>query len=794
MGRKVDLTVTKALLAKLLATENLTVVHESIETAFFDLRDRVLHCPIFKDMTSNLYDLLMGHEVGHALYTPVEGWHNEIVRCKQNHEHEPSCYDVNFKGFLNVCEDARIEKKIKRKFNGLKKSFAAAYAELMDRDFFGVKGVDAANLNLIDRINLYFKVGSHYPVTFNQEEQKYVDQLEQAETWEDVVAVARAIYKYDAQQPKINNLSQLKNSKGKGQQDFTKPGRGQPGQGGQQGNQQGNKPGQGQGSGKDGKQGQGSGQQGNQSGKPGDKPGQGGQGQGDKPGQGKSQGGKGEGQSEKGEKEKSDQVGPMGGVNTDNSAPSSPQSVTDQSFRHNENQLVNTNQYERMINATFPKVNLDKVIYDNKTVVEYFERAMPATGKKVSEDILKFFMSKHKASIMHLLKEFEMRKNARQYMNIKVNRTGELDSEMLSEYKFRNDIFLTMTETIKGKSHGMVMFLDMSSSMNGDFMYHAIEQILILTAFCDKAHIPYDVYGFADNLEYPAKSKIDRYTTANDLFSRGPRDLVCNTPYFHLRHLISSRATGLMRKRSAQMLAMLAGLHTNSNRYSTAGQDTHPVRRLMGGVQFGSNGLGTSGTPLSECIITSRQIVEQFKATTKVDITNVIYLSDGNGSQIGMPPGQGSGNKLMITDPVTRKFKYVDNVSTSGYDESVKVQSALVSFVKELTGCRHICYYICSNSTVKSMGSKLKDKDARAEAEETAKKYGYVAVPMMGFDRYFYISTEFMGYNDDFTGKKVEGSTENLEKAFSNNMVAKKAQRAVMQQFAQDIATIDGLE
>ncbi len=41
------------------------------------------------------------------------------------------------------------EKLVKRKFPGLAKSFAAAYKELYDRDFFGIKDVDANKLNLI---------------------------------------------------------------------------------------------------------------------------------------------------------------------------------------------------------------------------------------------------------------------------------------------------------------------------------------------------------------------------------------------------------------------------------------------------------------------------------------------------------------------------------------------------------------------------------------------------------------------------------------------------------------------
>ena len=62
-----SLVESKSLLAKLLAEENLTVEHRKVATAYFEVKNRVLVCPILKDMPADLYDLLMGHEVGHAL-------------------------------------------------------------------------------------------------------------------------------------------------------------------------------------------------------------------------------------------------------------------------------------------------------------------------------------------------------------------------------------------------------------------------------------------------------------------------------------------------------------------------------------------------------------------------------------------------------------------------------------------------------------------------------------------------------------------------------------------------------
>ena len=129
----------KDILAKLMATENITVLHKKVPTAYFDVKNRTLVCPMLKDdMSSEMYDLFMGHEVGHALNTPVEGWHQSV-----------SELGPVFKGYLNVIEDVRIEKEIKAKYPGLRRSFYKGYKELNNDNFFGLDGKDISKLNLI---------------------------------------------------------------------------------------------------------------------------------------------------------------------------------------------------------------------------------------------------------------------------------------------------------------------------------------------------------------------------------------------------------------------------------------------------------------------------------------------------------------------------------------------------------------------------------------------------------------------------------------------------------------------
>jgi hypothetical protein len=89
---KTNLQASKSILAKLLASENITVSHQNVKTAYFDLKNRTMILPVWKDMDGDLYDLLTGHEVGHALNTPERGWHDAVKEGDSK----------KFKDFLNV--------------------------------------------------------------------------------------------------------------------------------------------------------------------------------------------------------------------------------------------------------------------------------------------------------------------------------------------------------------------------------------------------------------------------------------------------------------------------------------------------------------------------------------------------------------------------------------------------------------------------------------------------------------------------------------------------------------------
>ena len=162
-------------LAKLLAAENIMVEHKPIKTAYFDVKNRVLALPMWKEMTETLYHMLVLHEVGHALETPPDGWKGAIDKVAE--ESESKRAGRTFQGYLNIVEDARIERKIKTKFPGSRRDFIEGYDWLHQQDFFNVKNDDIEDLALIDRINLYFKLGTRMRIKFTEEEREFVRRI-----------------------------------------------------------------------------------------------------------------------------------------------------------------------------------------------------------------------------------------------------------------------------------------------------------------------------------------------------------------------------------------------------------------------------------------------------------------------------------------------------------------------------------------------------------------------------------------------------------------------------------------
>ena len=186
--------MSKETLAKLMAIEDINVENRKVQTASFDLKSRTLILPIWKDdLSEHVTDLLVGHEVAHALYSPEAEW---MAVCENK--------EVP-KSYVNIIEDIRIEKAIKKKFPGLRKSFVCGYEEMVKDKIHNVFGLDEKiTLDgdyklLIDRINLQYKVGLVKDIPFLEDEQFLLDKISSLESFQDVVDLANEIFEFSKQ-------------------------------------------------------------------------------------------------------------------------------------------------------------------------------------------------------------------------------------------------------------------------------------------------------------------------------------------------------------------------------------------------------------------------------------------------------------------------------------------------------------------------------------------------------------------------------------------------------------------
>jgi hypothetical protein len=434
-----ELIQSKSLLAKLMATENLTIEQRNTNTAAFDVKNRVLTIPTLdKNISGYLYDLFLGHEVGHALYTPLEGM--------------TKAYEAKIPmSIMNVLEDSRIERKIKNKYPGIRTSFVRGYRELIEKDFFGTSGLDLNDMNFIDRVNLYTKGGAAQGIKFNDVERNLIEEIESTETYDEVIELAYKVMAYlkeEAEERKQNNPEFEEDPDG----DFESEGYEDSDDYDDDTDEKFGKP----------------------------------------------NSENDETLDETEEKKIIEVMGHEGGDVVDEQL----DSHTDKSYRKNESKLFengNKHYYYGNIND----VDLKQAVLPYKKLwLDYKNDMDRYTSQGVNLEAFMKIRNDAKKVVGYLAKEFELRKNADQQKRASIAKTGELNLNKVYAYKFTEDIFKRMTVLPDGKSHGLVMFVDWSGSMS-THMENTIKQLINLVMFCKKVNIPYEVYAFTSEYNDP---------------------------------------------------------------------------------------------------------------------------------------------------------------------------------------------------------------------------------------------------------------------------------------------------
>ena len=466
----------KSQLAKLLATEDLVVEHKKIETACFNVHTRVLTLPMWERASGQVYDMLVGHEVGHALYTPDNDWFRSRNIPPQ---------------FVNVVEDVRIEKLMKRRYLGISKTFYRGYQELAEEDFFQIADENLNTMNLADKANLHFKIGNFVDIDFSSQESVLIDKIANTETFDDVLDVAEELYNFCKKQQEMKTKTDDLQI-----------------QGGQEGGE-------------------------------------------DQPEVSNDQDPGIEQPTNDAPQEESDEFGseePEEGESyggTDNA--DEPEVSTMDSLEDALKELARNDGIENVY-IEIPNIDLNKIIVSNSEVHSRFgewdewlkehQVAEEDIFGSVDKEFLKFKKSAQK-EVNYLVKEFECKKAADSYARATTARTGVLDCSKLHTYKYNEDLFKKVTTLADGKNHGLVFVLDWSGSMV-DVLLDTLKQLYNLMWFCKKVSIPFEVYAFTNDYPLVPRNEDGTYGV-RDLPYEKREGLLYIAEWFSMMNIFSSK-------------------------------------------------------------------------------------------------------------------------------------------------------------------------------------------------------------------------------------------------------------
>ena len=729
----------KSQLAKLLATEDLVVEHKKVETACFNVVSRVLTLPMWDNTTEDVVDMLVSHEVGHALYTPNDEWYKE-------HEINPNV--------VNVVEDARIEKLMKRRYEGIAKTFYKGYTELHKEDFFSVKKKDISKLSLADRINLFFKIGSHYKISFTDFEQTLVDRVAACETFQDVLEVSKDIYKYCMEEIEKRKQEQETEQEAGLEMDN----------------------GDGQNSGGTGSELE------------------------DVRDDWYDEDGNPTEPDEDGSDVESHQVRPEGmGGGSQMGIGESKIAETAESL---ERALKNLAVMEGLENhyLELPDVDTDQIIIDNDVIhaicnahfesirndfeekskipgserewsVYSLEEALKAMAE-ADREFLKFKKEAQK-EVNYLVKEFEMKKSAGAYARATTSRTGILDTSKLHTYKYNEDLFKKVSILPDGKNHGLIFILDWSGSMSRE-MLDTIKQLYNLIWFCNKVQIPFEVYAFTEN--FP---NVDEEGMAKHSYK--PRvGLFKVRPGFSLMNIFTSKVRG--KNLEKQLI--------NFFRIATAFSD-YTANRLV------PHGLSLSGTPLNESIVALHKIIPQFRKENSVEKVNCVILTDGEAYQLNYhqevqrswDPEPYMGERSIDTSCFLRNRKTGKTYRTG--DNWTTFTPVLLQDLRDTyPDVNFVGIRIMPPRELSTFLRINCDDYNSPEVEKHRlnwKKTKSVSIKGCGYHVYFGLSSAALANDSEF--EVDEGATKaQIKRAFTKSLTAKKMNKKILNEFVTMIA------
>jgi hypothetical protein len=743
----------KSNLAKLLATENIIVQHNKVKTASFDVKNRILTLPIFKEKSGDVYDMLIAHECSHALYTPYEEWEGIT--------------DSELRSYVNVIEDTRIDKLIQAKYPGVVKNYLNGFDILEKKNFFGLYGKDVnKDLMIIDKINIRSKSLNRVPFDFNDQDNEWLSKVDSVVTFKDVIDLAKEMLAWQKEQveemsklPNFDELSIVKSYDLGNDDDFDDEFDNQP-----------------------------SGDQGDQSDEKNDF-----NNFGDEKADDEKEAEQ-EGASDQSDEKKQDDQGKIseqyGSGSGGEPAKKLLKAVTDQAYEDKKDELLDE-KAKGFVYGNMPEAKLDAIVGYKQFLKEMQEYRVKQRQYNYDDakymawlkEAFKKFQNENKKTVMYLVKEFEMKKAATAYKRASTDKTGIIDPLKLPNYKFSDDIFKRLTIVPDGKNHGMMMLLDWSGSMS-DTLMNTVEQLLNLVEFVRKVNIPFEVYFFTSERSYDEKKKCFDYKDGDWMFED-----------FNLVNCFSHRMTKKEFELAGMYMYHMAQYYNASYVYH---RDFDYDKEMARYNSFGvPSQFYLGNTPLNEALVFCNKLVPMFKQKYGIEKMTFITLTDGGANSFRQSIKDSTAGEYGSLRCDWDKTPIINNGKKKiVLDRYGSLTSKLLKLIKVNNDANVIGFYILKRVKRWDIEQYMdaKDYSERARKTDIARKQmtkdKAIAVNKEGYDKYFLLDGKRMkveNFNLDDAQIKKETVGE-FKRMFGKAMQNRLVSRVVLNKFIQEVA------
>ena len=743
----------KGTLAKLIATENIIIQHNKVKTASFDVKNRVLTLPIFKEQKGDVYDMLIAHECAHALWTPYEEWSS-------------ICDDQELRAYVNVLEDTRIDKLIQNKYPGVVRNYQNGFDLLDKKNFFGLLGKDInKDLMLIDKINMRSKSLNRLPFIFAPDDKKWLAKVDAIKTFADTVALAKELIDWQKKQveqmkklPDFDNHVIAKNyDLGNDEDDFDDEEESNAYQESDESSDDADEKNDFNNFGDEKADSEKSANQ-----------------------DGDLEEGKKSDEKDK-NKEESSHYGPGAGGDFDNGK--LLKAVTQEAFDNKHTELLNRD-IKGYTYGNIPKANFKDGLTSYQDFLKAFEKEKvkarsytnTASYDKWLLNDYKKFIKDNKKTVSYLVKEFEMKKAATAYKRASTDKTGIIDPLKLPSYQYNEDIFKKLTIIPDGKNHGMIMLLDWSGSMS-DVIMNTVKQLINLVEFCRKVNIPYEVYFFTSERDRESKD-----------FSRNTGEFIFDD--FSLVNCLSHRMNKKQADLALKMMFHMGMYFDNryvSRRNSFEDHETYEAQCNNWGIP---NKYYLGNTPLNESLIYLNKLIPMYKKKYDIEKLTFITLTDGSGNY---PRGN------IVGENENRDWEKTEvyNLDGKKFTSRSNITENLLNHIKKSHGANVIGFYIVKRVRRWDIEKYItnytdySDKIAKYNAmRKQMTKDKAIAVNAEGYHKFFLLDGKKLDIqNFDMKQETVKkGTASELKRIFGKSMANRLVSRVVLNKFIQEVA------